>query len=298
MKPSIPILITAFNRPQSLLECLESLNSSSNPIYIWIDGPRVGNVSDQNLVTLTNNIARNSTANIREIYSSEINLGLKSSVSMAISWIFERYEKAIILEDDILIDLNFIGFAEHALEYYKDNPQIGSIAAYSPAPSELRESLSHDAYLSVYTESWGWATWKDRWQQFERMDFESFRFKGIFPDTSKNLYARYSWNRVLQKINSGQLSSWAYLWMFTSWSRDWFTVVPKKNLSSNFGNGASATHTSTLEIREIEQISKFPIRLPGLAKQDLALDSWVALNVFGLSFRKSLMKLVGSLRNF
>jgi hypothetical protein len=298
MNARVPILITAFNRPESLRRSLEALSGYSNPIYIWVDGPRSGNSADQNLVSLTETVARESAANVQGIYRSEFNLGLKSSVSKAISWVFEKFESAIILEDDILIDSNFISFAEQALEYYRDILQIGSIAAYSPAPVGLRNSLSHDAYLSVYTESWGWATWKNRWQVFEGVDLETFRFNDCLPPTSKNLFAKYSWARVLKKIKSGKLSSWAYLWMFTSWSHNWLTVVPKKNLSSNFGSGASATHTSTVEFREIEPLSNLPIKFPNHIEQNLVLDRWVALNVFSLSFRKALINLVGSLRNF
>jgi hypothetical protein len=49
---------------------------------------------------------------------------------------------------------------------------------------------------------------------------------------------------VLDKVHRDQLNSWAYPWLFTNLVQSGLTIIPSRNLISNIGFGADATHTT------------------------------------------------------
>ena len=96
-----PIIIFAFNRPESLKRLKISLTSNylyeESEKFIFIDGPR--NESDQVKINEVIKIAQTITQNI---VISTFNKGLGTSIITGVSSVFKKYEKAIILEDDLI----------------------------------------------------------------------------------------------------------------------------------------------------------------------------------------------------
>ena len=54
------------------------------------------------------------------------------------------------------------------------------------------------------------------------------------------------WRRIIQQMQSGQISSWAYLWMFAHWQSGSRSLNPTSNLVHNIGFDASAENTRDL----------------------------------------------------
>ncbi|MCC6817616.1 MAG: hypothetical protein IT245_01815, partial [Bacteroidia bacterium] len=112
------IIIFAFNRPGHLKQSLEflSLNTevTSLPIYFFIDGPQ--NPAEVEQVLAVKHVAESFKANQVSIIASDVNLGLKRSVISGISKVFESYDQAIILEDDICVAPNFIQYHLNCLK--------------------------------------------------------------------------------------------------------------------------------------------------------------------------------------
>ena len=96
---------------------------------------------------------------------SDVNLGLANSIIKGVSSIFEKYEKVIVLEDDLLTTQNFLLYMNQALDEYEETKNVFSISGYSlnlmsaSYPSET-------TYFLNRSWSWGWATWKDCWKHF------------------------------------------------------------------------------------------------------------------------------------
>ncbi|MCS2404710.1 hypothetical protein NXY31_07810 [Bacteroides salyersiae] len=78
----------------------------------------------------------------------------------------EKYGKAIVLEDDLTCTPNFLSYINQALDYYEHDKRIFSICGYG---LKIKKPIgySSDVYLSKRSSSWGWATWKDRWEQVD-----------------------------------------------------------------------------------------------------------------------------------
>lgn len=95
-----PIVIFAFNRPESLRRLIDSISQSKlyeeSDKFVYVDGPR--NEEEKVLVDQTIAIAKSITDNV---IVSETNKGLGNSIIGGISEVIERYGRVIVLEDDL-----------------------------------------------------------------------------------------------------------------------------------------------------------------------------------------------------
>ena len=127
-----PILIIFFNRPDCLKQLLLGLvNAGAKNIYFAADGPRMSSDTDVSKIEACREIAKSFSTCFESVrfLNSEENFGCHTFVPKAISWFFSMEEQGIILEDDCLIDNNFLRFADFALKKYYDVPEIMCISA-------------------------------------------------------------------------------------------------------------------------------------------------------------------------
>ena len=95
------------------------------------------------------------------------NYGLAKNITSGVSKIFKRYEKIIVLEDDLLVSKNFLKFMNDALNFYQNKKKIWHISGWSYDISEIN-NLNFDNYFLSFPSSWSWATWKNRWKYFNK----------------------------------------------------------------------------------------------------------------------------------
>lgn len=244
MGQQIPILINAFNRPRSLEACLDSLSHVTNPIYIYIDGPRANSPSDLELITDCESVARASSLNVKLIEVSEMNLGLCQSVSKSITKILSEHTCLIVLEDDLVVSSDFVNFMERALDYFEADKSIGSICGANSVPVSEIENPESPFRLSIYADSWGWGTWGDRWEDIIFQEYDLFQ-KSYFPRSLTN-FSIFIWRRTFRKVYNRQIDSWAYRWMWSNWKKNRLHLVSNSNFVQNRGTGLDATHTKGL----------------------------------------------------
>ena len=111
-----------------------------------------------------------------KIYESPYNKGLACSIIDGVTKIVNDYEKIIVLEDDLITTPNFLNFMNQALHFYITDATIFSISGYTLNLPSL-PSYSKDFYLGYRGSSWGWGTWKDRWDEvdWEIKDYDKFK---------------------------------------------------------------------------------------------------------------------------
>lgn len=238
----IPVLITTFRRPPLLQRVLNSLPPEAEPVYIWMNGPNNGN--DRESISKSLKLLENSEFEnlIIKVNTEHFNSG--DSIVRAIDWVFEREKFAIILEDDVVPDSRFFSEADYFLNEYADDLSYGGMAATNFVPRKLLSDYRTFRFRkSIFTSSWGWATWKNRWDLFERDLDKSDIEKFIFPKLLNSVLGRTKWRKILTDIASGRTDHWDYRWQYTNWKNGWFTAVPNSNLALNIGFGEDATHT-------------------------------------------------------
>ena len=222
------LLLITFNRPHYLKKTLNGLKASDfKQVFAFIDGPR--NREDQIKINEVNEILKKH--GIKNIKTHKINLGMNVSVPTAISWFFENVESGVILEEDCIPSKSFFDFACKMLEKYKKDKRIGMISGSNPLPNNV------DSYLfSHQIGVWGWATWRDRWCKYVKVNkkselamtfFNLFRFTGSFSG-ALTLYTKF-------KRLASDKWFWDINWTYINAINNWFSIIPTKNLITNIG---------------------------------------------------------------
>lgn len=242
---NIPIAIFAYNRPKSLENLICSLRK--NPLYeetetfIFIDGnKKESNRIEWEKVVDVAEKERKRKENTT-IIVSETNKGLSKSIIGGVSFVLEKYNATIVLEDDLVCMPNFLNYMNQAIRFYKDNKDIISVCGYG---LKIKKPTNYDGdvYLSGRSSSWGWATWKDRWESidWEVKDWETF---------SKNRKERKAFNKngsdmfgMLKDYMEGKNNSWAIRFCYSQFRQKKYSVTPFYSLIINQGFGEDATN--------------------------------------------------------
>ncbi len=261
-----PIIIFAYKRPAHLARTLSALAQNPEAIIsdliIYCDGSR-GGASDEasKLVDLTRLVAKDETrfASVKVI-ERESNFGLAKNVTEGVSEVIENFGRAIILEDDLVVSTNFLQFMNIALERYKDAKNVACISGYVyPLIKELPE-----AFFIRGADCWGWATWSDRWRQFNP-DATALKEKLV----NSRLQSEFDFNnsypyfRMLEDREKGVNQSWAVLWYASSFLNNQLCLYPPYSLAHNIGNDGSGTHNlATTSHYDVDVNRSSVIKLP------------------------------------
>lgn len=264
MIPDIPILLTAFNRPDLFRKNVNALVSYGvKKLYIAVDGPRSGYSEDRAGCEAVVGIveqARLDGIQIELLRRSE-NLGCQLAMAGAISWFFGQVDCGIVIEDDCLADPAFIRFADELLKRYKDNASVMHISGSNFLDG--KHAGKHSYYFSAVPHIWGWATWKRAWEQYDADIAPDIvdRLDGYFDQK----HDRERFRREFEHTAAGKLDSWGYRWIYSVWKNKGFCITPEVNLVTNIGFGEKATHTtrekSSLSALSLGQMN-FPLSHP------------------------------------
>lgn len=273
MKPT-PICLFVYNRPQETEAVLHSLEScrgaQQHPLFIFSDGAK--NEQAQNDVMTVRNIIRRPMKFLSvKCYESSKNQGLAASIIKGVTQILQEYEQVIVLEDDLLVSVDFIEYMNAALACYEKDMRIWSISGYSPA-IDIPDDYTADLYLTQRASSWGWATWADRWEgiDWNIADYQRFRH-------SKSLRQQFDqggndMSRLLDLQQRGRIHSWAIRWCYAQFLRHMYTVYPVKSKVINQGFGEKATHAGWNDQRHTVQLDHTSLDMCS----DLQLDERIA----------------------
>lgn len=242
-----PVVLFLYNRPKHTKITLDALKAnplaSNTDLYIFIDGPKT--LEQRKNVEEVYNIASN-TAGFRKIkiVRSHINKGLSNSVINGVTDIINQYGKVIVLEDDLISSSYFLEYMNNSLNLYENNTKIWSISGYTPRNINSKGEYDKDIYLSVRGCSWGWGTWKNRW---ELIDWE---VKDYVNSKNKQKIRR-EFNKggndlsfMLEDQINGRIDSWAIRWVYNQFKHSSYTVYPIKSMITNIGLDFSGTHSS------------------------------------------------------
>jgi hypothetical protein len=190
-----------------------------------------------------------------------------------VSWIFERVEEAVLLEDDCLPHPSFFAYCEELLDRYRDEERVMHISG-----DNLRFGRRGEGsyFFSRYPHVWGWASWRRAWRHYDP-DLQSWasdreRFLARFENPAERSF----WRRAWDGSASGEIDTWDYQWAFACIANGGLAINPNVNLVSNIGFAADSTHTqsdaaglSALPSGEMEQ----PLRHPREIARDEACDA-------------------------
>jgi len=249
-----------------VLEKIKKANCTT--VYIALDGPRVDIESDFAKVAECRKIAMIFNSKNRERNRLlESNLGCGLAMSSAIDWFFSNVDAGIIIEDDIDFSESFLQTMDYLLSEFKDDIRVGSVTGLNPISKYLPTKPHGSDYSFImhrFFSSWGWATWKDRWQNYE-YDISNWEL-GISRITLWKRFgilgARFLTNKF-NSVSSGKIDTWDYQFMAMQIRYDLKCVAPIANQIGNLGFRDDATHTKSEqhESMDLDQVIHGPKEL-------------------------------------
>jgi hypothetical protein len=265
MQDLAPIVLFVYNRPEHTTKTIEALKVNTlakhSDLFIFSDAAKNPSQLEkvQKVRTVIQNIKGFKSVNI---YNAKENKGLAKSVKEGVTEIISQYGKIIVLEDDLITSPVFLEYMNKSLNYYQKNECIWSISGYSP-DIKINNSYVKDIYLSPRGCSWGWATWKDRWNlvDWEVNDYKIFKHN--FKIRSKFNKGGNDLSFMLSDQIAGRIDSWAIRWVYSQFKESKYTVYPVGSLVRNIGMDLSGTHSPKSDKYSVELKGL----LPSLPKQ-------------------------------
>ncbi len=278
----VPVLFIVFNRLSTTIKVLENIRKyKPTRLYIASDGARADVANENHNVEELRNFIISNVDWDCEVYTkfSEHNLGCKYGPQEAISWFFKHEEKGIILEDDCLPSSSFFRYCNELLHRFEDDYRIYGVSGvnfHSQIP------LDHSYYFSSFFFTWGWATWRSRWQRHLEI-VDSFYEYACHKDVDGLISNKYALSNLVNNAIMAfedQLDAWDYIWHFSCIVNNGLIAHPSKNLIKNIGFGENATHTQgeVKNQRALENL-KFPLNHPLIFKPSQNLDNLMYKNV-------------------
>jgi hypothetical protein len=244
MVEPVPVALFCYNRPEHTDQTIAALRlnslASNTELHIFSDGPKteLDRAGVDGVRRLLKTVEGFKSVNVVE---RPTNFGLARSVITGVSDLFERYERLVVLEDDIVTAPDYLAFASEALAAYATEKRVFSVTGYN-FPLRIDPSYAFDAYFSYRCNSWGWATWRDRWNA---VDWEL----KDYPDFKTNQAARRQFNRggndlsgMLDLQVQGKIDSWAIRWCYAHHLNNAFCVFPVQSRIQNIGFDGTGVH--------------------------------------------------------
>jgi hypothetical protein len=237
-----PVVIFAFNRKAHLEKLVKSLllnrEASETLLFVFCDGQKLPKDSK---VEETQDFVKEISGfkSVKKVFRKE-NIGLARNIISGLNEVFSEYDRAIVLEDDLIVAPGFLDYMNKALDFYADK-KVFSIAGYTPN-IQLPGNYAFSTYPVMRNCSWGWATWKDRWQKvdFEVSDFSTFiadkKQRAKFNEAGSDLWA------MLLKQQKGEINSWSIRFCYSGFKAEMPTMYPTKSFVMNNGADGSGTH--------------------------------------------------------
>jgi GR25 family glycosyltransferase involved in LPS biosynthesis len=244
-KKLAPICLFVFSRINELKVTIDTLQknylASESQLFIFLDGSGAehDNVSVNQVRKFIYTINGFSKVTI---YESDNHKGLAKSVISGVTKILDNYENVIVLEDDLILSTNFLCFMNQALTFYEEKQRILSISGYS-FKLKYPNNYNFDVALSLRSSSWGWATWKNRWDKidWELNDYSSFRWN--FLNQIRFNRGGSDLSRLLYRKVKCAIDSWAIRFVYHQFKNNYLDVFPVTSKVLNNGFNSEATHT-------------------------------------------------------
>lgn len=247
-----PICVFAFDRPEHLRRTLTALAANDlakeSNLVIFCDGPR--HERDKAKTALVQEFARD-TEGFRScnVIVSKANKGLGVSVIDGVTQMLTQYDRAIILEDDLITSPHFLRYMNDGLDLYADNPTVASIHGwcFPHAVSDPPET-----FFLRGTDCLGWGTWKRAWAMFEpdaRLLLSELRRRRL--QYAFNCNGIYDYMGMLRAVRDGKISSWAVRWRASAFLHDMHTLHPGRSLVQHVGGDGKGTNVGVTDLFDV-----------------------------------------------
>ena len=237
----VPVILICYNRPRHTAEVLKALSEhNAQNLYVFSDAPKTE--EDFDAVLTTRKLFKSIRWTKPKIIERTENLGLARNIVSAVDYVFEKYDRLILLEDDCVPQRYFFDFVHTCLEKYENNQRVFGISGYTvQIPDKILSDYPFDLYFCPRIGSWGWATWKRAWAHHEKDLYKLIRIAN-----EKNIDLSRAGSDIPTFIDSflkGQLKDvWTLNWVLSVYINNGVYIYPTRAHISNIGTDGTGAH--------------------------------------------------------
>jgi hypothetical protein len=286
-----PITLFTYARPDHTQRTVEALlrnpGVNEHDLIVYSDGPRTPEKAHA-VATVREYLQTIAGFRSVTIRTRPHNYGLAKSIIEGVTEVLSRYERIIVLEDDMVTSPYFLSYMNEALDRFADDERVISVHGYVyPVQQALPE-----AFFLRGADCWGWATWRRGWNLFNpdgqglldelkrRSLIKAFDFNGT-----------YGYSKMLEGQTKGVNDSWAIRWCASAFLADKLTLYPGRSLVHNIGNDSSGTHCGSSSTHDAV-LSSTPINLAGLEVKPSKLG-FIAFERYFQQSKSNLLSKIG-----
>ena len=242
MNDLAPIVLFVYNRLEHTKRTIQSLKknklANDSDLYVFSDGAKTQR--DYDKVQQVREYVRGVDGfNSVRIIVRNKNWGLADSIVNGVTDILNKYEKVIVLEDDLILSSCFLRFMNDALNFYQKEQKVWHLSGWN---YPINIDINKDVYLTRIMNCWGWATWRDRWESFQK---DSGDLIATFTDKDIRKFnldgANDFWKQVVDNHDS-IIDTWAIFWYASIFKHSGLCVNPTSTYVNNIGFDGSGTH--------------------------------------------------------
>ena len=292
-----PIVLFIYNRPKHTRKVLESLSLNiffnQSKLIVYCDGAK--NDKEIKDVILARGIVENfDFENKPEIIKREKNYGLSKSIVSGVSEVLNNFDKAIILEDDVVTSPLFLEFMNGALDQYKNNPDVWHISGWNYPNNKSGANKFNQVFFWKVMNCWGWGTWADRWLHYKKNPESLINDWSEKKISQFNLGNRFNFWKQVEENNNGKIDTWAIFWMTTIFENSGFCLNPLKSYVRNIGHdnsGENSVYTSNFN----SKLSTQKVNIWPNVNEDF--ESLIN-NIANQNFKQEKLNLLGYIMNY
>lgn len=292
-----PIVLFAFIRLDTLKKTVQALQdnylAAETDLFVFVDGPKNEEQRKRQEPLLAYLDGINGFHAVKIKYASR-NIGLDPSIISGVTEVINKYGKAIVVEDDIVTTPNFLDFMNQALNTYENNMQVMSISGFGLKVNKPVDYKA-DVYLFGRSTSWGWATWKDRWDSvdWEIKDWEEFKRSRKDIRCFKQRGGSDMFSMLKNCMDGGGM--WDIRFCYNMFKQNRYSVIPFLSKVENIGFNELATHCKTVKY------NRFKYLLDNTHKRCFEIPNNIIPNntivKSRLRYQSKLMRLYSKIRN-
>lgn len=238
-----PVVLFVYNRLEHTKQTIEALKRNTiaiqSDLLIFSDAAKTDTVAGA-VSSVRNYIHTINGFRSITIIEQEQNKGLARSIIDGVNQLCEHHDSFIVLEDDLETSQYFLEYMNKALKRYKNERKVMQISGHM---FDLDVNCSEEAFFLPFITSWGWATWKDRWQLFDENCAGYDEIKNDKAAIKRfDLDNSYPYFQMLKAQLAGKIDSWAIRWNLTVFIAGGVVLYPSKTLVRNLGFDGSGVH--------------------------------------------------------
>ena len=230
-----PVAIFAFNRLEHFSSTIEALSKNElaedTLLYVFVDGPK--SASDkrvvQKIIEYSEGISGFGKVFVKR---REANVGLARNIIDGVSEVVDKHKRVIVMEDDLVTSKYYLSYMNQALNKYFDCSKVWHISGWSYPVGEHNDN---GCFFWGGMNCWGWATWDDRWANFEKNPERLITEWGWKKRFKFNLWGANDFFCQVRGNANRKISTWAIFWYATIFENGGLCLSPKNSLVVNIG---------------------------------------------------------------